>query len=471
MDAFAQHRSWQRAYRLGLSQLLCLGPHTVTNLLATCGRQFVDWSADYRLFSQGQWEPRKVFRPVIRGLLEICPDPAVFVIALDDTHLPKSGKKTPGVGWGRDPLSPPFHCNLIRRQRFIQFSGALYADSPPGPARAVPIWFEHAPALLKPKRSAPAQEWKAYRARTRQENLCTHAAAILHWLRKELDQEHHAWGRQLVACSDASYFNQTVLKRLPPRTTFIGRIRKDVELFYPAQPSGTGLKKGSRKYGLRAPKPDQLRQDPDHPWQPIVAFAAGKLHTFRIKTLAPVLWSKAGADRPLRLMVVAPVGYRIRKNSRMLYRQPAFLLCTDPDLPVEKMLQYYLWRWDIENDHRDEKRIIGVGQAQLTSARSVDRQPQLAVGSYAMLLLAAVRAFGHASVDLALPPPKWLANRPKPRVTTQDLIQQLRHEVWAHALSQLPGDPTRFVTGTDAVTKGQGTRESLASAVLYVRQG
>jgi len=81
MDAFAQHRTWQRAYRLALCQMLCFGRHTVTNLLVTCGKQFVDWSADYRLFSRDRWETRQLFWPVVRGVLALCPDPDVLVVA------------------------------------------------------------------------------------------------------------------------------------------------------------------------------------------------------------------------------------------------------------------------------------------------------------------------------------------------------------------------------------------------------
>jgi hypothetical protein len=226
-----------------------------------------------------------------------------------------------------------------------------------------------------------------------------------------------------------------------------------------------------RKYGLPAPTPDQLRQDDSHPWQPIPAFASGQIHNFRVKTLAPVLWRKAGPDRRLRMMVIAPVGYRLRKNSRMLYRQPAFLLCTDPQLPVELMLQYYLWRWDIETGHRQEKQIVGIGQAQVRNERSVERQPQLAAAAYAMLLLAAARAFSGETMDLALPPPKWMANRPKTRVSTQDLIRQLRYEVWGEALTHLPGDSAHFVAADPAVTKPPEPPVSLDSAVLYARPG
>ena len=137
-DAFAQERTAQRARRLGLSQLACLGRHTVTGLLGTCGRQFNDWSADYRLFSQDRWQTDDLFAPIVRGVLDRLPDAAPLVLPLDDTILRKTGIRTPGVAYRRDPLSPPFHVNLVRGQRFIQAAGALPTREGCGAARGQP---------------------------------------------------------------------------------------------------------------------------------------------------------------------------------------------------------------------------------------------------------------------------------------------------------------------------------------------
>jgi len=76
MDAFAQGRTAQRAQRLGLAQLVCPGRHTVTGLLYTCGRQFQDWSADYKFFSKARWDPRTLFHPILGGVLEMLPPAA-----------------------------------------------------------------------------------------------------------------------------------------------------------------------------------------------------------------------------------------------------------------------------------------------------------------------------------------------------------------------------------------------------------
>ena len=79
----------------------------MTGLLCAGGRQFADWSADYRLFSQDQWNAQQLFTPVIRGVLELSDPNMPFVTALDDTHLKKTGIRIPGVAWRRDPLSSP----------------------------------------------------------------------------------------------------------------------------------------------------------------------------------------------------------------------------------------------------------------------------------------------------------------------------------------------------------------------------
>jgi hypothetical protein len=471
MEAFAQQRTWERARRLGLSLLACLGRHTLTGWLSACGRQFLDWSADYKLFSQYRWEADDLFAPVVREILSELPAGAPFVSALDDTHLRKTGGKIPGVSYQRDPLSPPFHTNFIRAQRFLQLSGMLYSAGLATAARSIPIRYQHVPPVPKPKHSAPPEDWKAYRKRRRIENLSTRAVALLLQTRGELDHRHGAANRPLIVGTDGSYTNKTLLRGRPERTTLIGRIRKDATLFYPPTEADQPAVGAKRKYGRPAPTPEELHRDERVAWQELRAFASGQERTFRLKTVGPVLWRKAGADCPLRLVAIAPVGYRLRKGSKLLYRQPAYLVCTDPDLPLQAVVQYYIWRWDIEVNHRDEKQILGVGEAQVRSPNSVQRLPAFAVASYAMLLLAGTHAFGTDPTPGTLPQPKWRTGRCKQRLSSEDLVQQLRSEVWAHALNTLGMDSGHFVSTAPADMKSPEFDLPLASAALYCHKG
>ena len=126
----------------------------------------------------------------------------------------------------------------------------------------------------------------------------------------------------------------------------------------------------------------------------IRCFAAGQLREIPVKVFGPVYWRKAGADLPLLLVVIKPLGYRLRIGSKLLYRQPAHLYRCDLDLQL--LVQSYIQRWEIECNHRDEKSLLGVAQGQVRSPQAVSRLPQFQVAAYSLLLLAScsVPVFG-----------------------------------------------------------------------------
>ena len=390
--------------------------------------------------------------------MERIPETAPMVVALDDTLLPKCGKKTHGVAYRRDPLGPPFRPNFIRAQRFIQLSAAVFTKTQAHPADMVPIDFQHAPTPAKPTKKAPIEAWDLYKKQKKQMNLSLKGAQCINNLRNKLDQN-----RTLVVAVDGSYTNQTVLKKLPPQTTLIGRIRKDAKLCYlPEHSTARGRK---RIYGEPAPTPEQLRTDDLIPYQKITAWAAGKPHDFKIKTIGPLRWRKAGGHVDLTLIVIAPLRYRLTKNTRLLYRQPAYLICTTPEMPMEEIIQFYLWRWGIEVNFRDEKTILGVGQAQVRTQASVMNVPAFIVAAYAMLLIAAQETFkNQADRTRSLPPPKWQPAQNR-RLGTQKLVNHLRAEMWGPSLGIQ--NFSHFVDKYTASRAHKNAKPNLESAVLY----
>ena len=252
-----------------------------------------------------------------------------------------------------------------------------------------------------PTKQALAQ----FRQAKRETALPKVGADRLKKLRSDMDEEGQ-YDRPLWAVVDGGYTNRTFIKHLPERTTAVGRIRADAKLYH--LPESTEGKPGrNRVYGDRAPTPEELRKDTSVPWQRVEAFAAGKTHHFKIKTMTPLRWRPAGKEHDLRLIVIAPLGYRLTKNSKLLYRKPAYLICTDPNADIQEVLQAYVWRWDIEVNFRDEKSLLGVGQAQVRHEHSVGKVPALAVAAYAMLLTSAIQAYGPTGKPDSLPTPKW----------------------------------------------------------------
>ena len=93
------------------------------------------------------------------------------------------------------------------------------------------------------------------------------------------------------------------------------------------------------------------------------------------------------------------------------------------------MITAYLDHWQIEINHREEKSTLGVGQAQVRNDRSVPRQPAFVVAIYALLLLAALRAYGPERTGDYLPPPKWARRHRRP--SCLEMIALLRAQAAA----------------------------------------
>ena len=458
---FHQRRLAQRAQTLSLSALLCLGRHTVTGLLTTCGAQFQDWSAAYRLFSRNRLPLDSLFSLIRRTVVAELPPHAPVCAVLDDTLVRRSGSRTPGVAWRRDPLGPRFQTNFVRAQRFLQTSLALPA--PHGSHRLVPAAFLHVPTPAKPSKKATASQQKQYRHQARAARLSLRAAQQIRDLRTALDADAAAAvARPLLVAFDGGYTNRTVLKHLPPNTTAIGRVREDAHLLTQPDPQARKPRGRRLRYGPPAPTPEQVRID-DSPWETLTLSRPGVEHALRFKRRTGLMWRPAGAHQVLQLIVIAPLAYRLRRGSKLLYRQPAFLLCNDEKLDPRLIIETYFQRWDVEVNFREQKTLLGVGQAQVRCPRSVEAAPALTVASYALLLLATQRAFG-ASREALLPRPKW-APASSSRLSTQQAIHQLRAEVWGRGLgldyfsglaSSLLSDP-----------KPEKSSFPLASAVCY----
>ena len=441
-----------------------MGRHTVTGLLTTGGQEFFDWSASYRLFSHHRLPLPQIFSVIRRRVLSQLPPQAPLCVAIDDSLLRKTGTRIPGVAWRRDPLGPHFQTNFVRAQRCLQFSANLpLAD---GNHRMIPISFTHAPTPPKPSSKAAAEVHAEYRKASRLARLPLLASQQIASLRQALDAEPGGADRSLLLFVDNGYTNTTVLKKLPPKTVLVGRIRKDAKLhFFPPHPLPTPTRGRPRRYGEPAPTPEQFRLDETVPWRTIPITIGGATHSMRVKVRHNLLWRTAGLLHTLQLVVIAPLGYRLRKGSKLLYRQPAFLICTDVQLDLLALLQGYVQRWDIEVNFREEKTLLGVGQAQVRHAESVEGVPALQVASYSMLLLATLAISQQPGCDL-LPKPKWATPSQNPqRTSTQQAISRLRAEVWGSAL----GFPnfSDFAATTPPVANPEKFLPHLPSAVFY----
>ena len=417
---FPQQRTFQRGVRQALGSLVCLGRRCLSRIIWTNGGQDRSWSAEYFLHSRCQWEPQQLFRPILERALAYCPQRLVGV-ALDDTRLRKTGLSILQAFYQRDPLSPPFHLNLVLGLRFLQASllVPLHRGAPVG-TRALPIRFQEVSRVKRPGKKASEELRKQYREAVKQRNLSRSFVQMGQQLRQELDQAGGR-GKVLVLAGDGSFCNRTCFSEIPERSALLVRARKDAKLCFRAPADSR------RFYAVEKFSPEQVRQDDGRAWKTTKIFYGGKRRKIRYKEVAEVYWQRGAKQRPLRLLVVAPTPYRKSKSKKLYYRHPAYLLTSDLRSSLKQLLQIYFDRWQIEVNHREEKDTLGVGQAQLWNVTSVPKQPVLAVASYSALLLASLAAFGAERGSAYAPLPKWRRNARRP--SCLDLITLLRKEM------------------------------------------
>jgi hypothetical protein len=420
---FPQQRTFQRGVRQALGSLVCLGRRCLTRIIWTNGGQNRSWSAEYFLHSRCQWEPQQLFRPILKQALAYCPQRLVGV-ALDDTRLRKTGRSIPQAFYQRDPLSPPFHVNLVLGLRFLQASLLLplHRNAAVG-ARALPIRFEQVSRVKRPGKKASQELKKQYKEAAKQKNLSRSFVQMAQQLRTELDQAGGS-SKVLVLAGDGSFCNRTCFAEVPERSVLLVRARKDAKLCFQALPTENGPR---RFYAVDKFTPEQVRQDPSRAWKTIKIFYGGKRRKIYYKEVAQVFWQRGAKQRPLRLIVIAPTPYRKAKNKKLYYRDPAYLLTTDLRSSIKPLLQIYFDRWQIEVNHREEKDTLGVGQAQLWNATAVPKQPVLSVAAYSALLLASLQAFGAERGAAYAQLPKWRRSARRP--SCLDLITLLRKEM------------------------------------------
>lgn len=117
-----------------------------------------------------------------------------------------------------------------------------------------------------------------------------------------------------------------------------------------------------------------------------------------------------------------------RRRPKRGYNRPAFLITTDTESPVEKLIQAYFDRWQIEVLHREMKSEVGVGQTQVRNELANERTHSVQAAAFAALNLAAYRAYG-GQWNRAMPKrPSW-RKRPPMRLSARELLNCFRNDL------------------------------------------
>jgi DDE superfamily endonuclease len=409
---FKQERSYQRVVALVLAELFVFARHTITQLLMSLGQTDQDWSAWYRVLSQGRFGYDRAREVLFKETLRHVGEEGLYVVAGDATQTPRSSRRLEGSGWLGNLRTPRFMVGIHAAQRW--FNGCWLVPPEAGYSRAVPIYWQ--PAFTEksqPKDHPPMSERSA-------------ALRFIQWLCQQFADCGRA-SQPILFVGDGAYDSLTLWQALPLGVTLLARSAKNRVLYHLPTPPSAHQRGRTRLYGERAATPQAVWQARGG-WQAVTLEVRGRTRHLQVKVRG-VFIRKGAAHCPLFLIVV-----RGKDNTRTRRDPLPFLVNAQPTdsgswqlpLPLETLLFWAWQRWELEVCHRELKSNFGLGNKQCFNPQAAVASVQWSAWVYALLLLAGYRTFGLTRGPTV--PTRWW--RGAPRWSLNTLWRAYRAALW-----------------------------------------
>jgi hypothetical protein len=261
--------------------------------------------------------------------------------------------------------------------------------------------------------------------------------------------------RQIVAVADGGYASLKLLdrcRRLKNPITFIIRLRLDAALYEPAPPRRPGQMGRPRLKGSRRPNLSAVAEDPKTTWMPITVsdWYGGTERVVEIVS-ASALWYSTGLPAvPLRWVLI-----RDPQEEKKFDTQA--LLCTDLDADPERIISWFVRRWQMETTFQEVRQRLGFETQRHWSKQAIQRTAPALLGVFSVVALLAHRymAKGEGIVRGAA----WYDKR---HPTFSDALAMVRRELWSQEAT-FCGSPEE----TETVKVPREFIERLADAVCY----
>jgi hypothetical protein len=164
--------------------------------------------------------------------------------------------------------------------------------------------------------------------------------------------------REIVAVADRAYASLKLLERCrkhPDPITFVSRLRLDAALYEPAPPRQPGQIGRPRIKGERLPNLSVVAEDPKTVWtvwEPteIADWYGSEDRTVEIAS-ASAWWYSTG-------LPAVPVRWVLIRDPEGGF-EPQALLCTDLQADPERIVSWYVMRWQLEVTFQEARRHLG----------------------------------------------------------------------------------------------------------------
>jgi len=430
-------RVWQHALVLLAGTILAPGRRTVSSALRAMGLdQEKRFHRYHRVLSRASWSSREASRVLLGLLVEAFVPEGPLVVGIDETLERRWGKKIAAKGVYRDPVRST-HENFVKSSGLRWVCVMLLVEIP---------WAARVWALPFLSALAPSERYAAERGK-RHKKITDWAWQLLLRIRRWYPQ------REIVAVADSAYASLKLLFRcrsLSKPVTFITRLRLDAALYEPAPPRRPGQIGRPRLKGERLPNLSVVTEDPSTVWKPtrIANWYGSGERMVEVASETAVWYSTGLPAVPLRWVLV--------RDPQGEFKTQA-LLCTDLDAKPERIISWFVMRWQLEVTFQEVRRHLGFETQRQWSELAIRRTTPALLGLFSLVTL-----FAHSRTRQAAGAFRRVAWYHKSYPTFADALALVRKELWAQE-ETFGGS----VADAEAVKVPRALMERLTDALCY----
>ncbi len=430
-------RVWQNAQVLLMGAILAPGRRTVSSALRAMGLdQQKRFHRYHRVLSRASWSSLEASR-VLLGLLvkAFVPEGGPLLVGIDETLERRWGKKIAARGVYRDPVRST-HETFVKSSGLRWVCAMLLVEIP----WAARIW-----ALPFLSALAPSERYAAKRGK-RHKKITEWAWQLLLVLRRWYPE------REIVAIADRAYASLKLLDRcrkLRAPITFVTRLRLDAALYEPAPPRRPGQRGRPRLKGERLPNLSVVAEAQSTVWKPTtIANWYGSGERMVEVASETAVWYSTG-------LFAVPVRWVLVRDPQGRFKTQA-LLCTDLRADPEKIVSWFVMRWQLEVTFQEVRRHLGFETQRQWSELAIRRTTPALLGLFSLITL-----FAHRQMTQAVGAVRQAAWYHKRHPTFADALALVRKELWVSAAFY--GSPAQ----SDTVKVPRAYVERLTDAVCY----
>ena len=364
------------------------------------------------------------------------PEEAPLVVGIDETLERRYGRKISARGVYRDPVRST-HETFVKSSGLRWVCAMLLVEVP---------WASRVWALPFLSALAPSERYAARRGR-RHKKITEWAWQLLLSVRRWHPR------REIVAVADRAYASLKLLescRKLADPITFITRLRLDAALYEPAPPRHPHQIGRPRLKGARLPNLSVVAEDPNTVWKPtrITNWYGSEDCTVEIASATAVWYSTGLPAVPIRWVL-------IRDPERGFKTQA--LLCTDLSADPERIVRWFVMRWQLEVTIQEARRHLGFETQRQWTELAIRRTTPALLGLFSVVTL-----FAHRRMVRAAGTFRRAAWYHKAHPTFSDALALVRKELWTQEQT-FCGLPAQI----DTVKVPRAFVERLTEAVCY----